>query len=130
MEADLPDEADESPDGNADRRDDQDNGGGQANRPSNADAEPRNREEYYADLRTAVSTEESTTVQRITAEEKAAAKKWDKQTEESRWMWTEYQRQMASRATALRSSEPTDASGLLASARATEPWTARSQRPS
>ena len=92
MEADLPDEADESPDGNADRRDDQDNGGGQANRPSNADAEPRNREEYYADLRTAVSTEESTTVQRITAEEKAAAKKWDKQTEESRWIWSEYQR--------------------------------------
>jgi len=92
VEADLPDEADESPDGNADRRDDQDNGGGQANRPGNADAEPRNREEYYADLRTAVSTEESTTVQRITAEEKAAAKKWGKQIEESRWMWTEYQR--------------------------------------
>jgi hypothetical protein len=92
VEADLPDEADESPDGNADRRDDQDDGGGQANRPGNADAEPRNREEYYADLRTAVSTEESTTVQRITAEEKAAAKKWDKQTEESRWIWSEYQR--------------------------------------
>ena len=92
MEADLPDEADESPDGNADRRDDQDNGGGQANRPGNADAEPRNREEYYADLRTAVSTEESTTVQRITAEEKAAAKKWGKQIEESRWIWSEYQR--------------------------------------
>ena len=92
MEADLPDEADESPDGNADRRDDQDDGGGQANRPGNADAEPRNREEYYADLRTAVSTEESTKVQRITAEEKAAAKKWDKQTEESRWIWSEYQR--------------------------------------
>jgi len=92
VEADLPDEADESPDGNADRRDDQDNGGGQANRPGNADAEPRNREEYYADLRTAVSTEESTTVQRITAEEKAAAKKWGKQIEESRWIWSEYQR--------------------------------------
>jgi hypothetical protein len=68
VEADLPDEADESPDGNADRRDDQDGGGGQANRPGNADAEPRNREEYYADLRTAVSTEESTTIRRITAE--------------------------------------------------------------
>jgi hypothetical protein len=92
VEADLPDEADESPDGNADRRDDQDDGGGQANRPGNADAEPRNREEYYADLRTAVSTEESTTARRITAEEKAAAEKWGKQTEESRWMWTEYQR--------------------------------------
>jgi len=87
----LPDEADESPDGNADRRDDQDDDS-QAVRPGNAEAETRNREEYYTDLRTAVSTEESTTVQRITAEEKAAAKKWDKQTEESRWMWTEYQR--------------------------------------
>jgi len=92
VEADLPDEADESPDGNADRRGDQDDGAGRANRPGNADAEPRNREEYYADLRTAVSTEESTTVQRITAEEKAAAKKWGKEVEESRWMWTEYQR--------------------------------------
>jgi hypothetical protein len=91
VKPDFPDEADESPDGNADRRDDQDDGG-QANRPGNAEAETRNREEYYTDLRTAVSTEESTTVQRITAEEKAAAKKWDKQTEESRWMWTEYQR--------------------------------------
>src|SRR5690348_11529388 len=87
----LPDEADEPPDGNADRRDDQDHDG-EAVRPGNAEAETRNREEYYTDLRTAVSTEESTTVQRIMAEEKAAAKKWDKQTEESRWMWTEYQR--------------------------------------
>ena len=91
MEPDLPDEADESPDGNADRRDDQDDRG-PAVRPGNADAETRDREEYYVDLRTAVSTEESTTVQRITAEEKAAAKKWDKQTEESRWIWSEYQR--------------------------------------
>jgi hypothetical protein len=92
VEPDLPDEADESPDGNTDHRDDQDDGGGQANRPGHAGAETRDREEYYADLRTAVSTEESTTVHRITAEEKAAAKKWGKQTEESRWVWTEYQR--------------------------------------
>jgi hypothetical protein len=91
VEPDLPDEADESPDGDADRRGDQ-HDSGQAVRPGNAAAETRNREEYYADLRTAVSTEESTTLQRITAEEKAAVKKWDQQTEESRWMWTEYQR--------------------------------------
>ena len=91
MEPDLPDEADESPDGNADRRDDQDDGG-QTNRPGNAGAETRNREEYYADLRTAVSTEESTAARRITAEEKAAAEKWGKQTAESRWIWSEYQR--------------------------------------
>ena len=86
VEPDLPDEADESPDGNVDRRDGQDDDG-QAVRPGNAEAETRNREEYYSDLRVAVSREESTTVQRITAEEKAAAKKWDKQTEEFRWMW-------------------------------------------
>ena len=87
----LPDEADESPGGNADRRDDQDDDG-QAVRPGNAEAETRNREEYYTDLRVAISKEESTTVQRIAAEEKVAAKKWDKQTEESRWIWSEYQR--------------------------------------
>jgi hypothetical protein len=91
MEADLPDEADESPDGNSDRRDDQDDGG-QTIRPGSADAETRNRQEYYSDLRTAVSAEESTTVRRIKAEEQAAAEKWGKATEESRWMWTEYQR--------------------------------------
>ena len=45
-----------------------------------------------SDLRIAVSTEESTTVRRITAGEQAAAEKWGKSTEESRWMWTEYQR--------------------------------------
>ena len=107
MEPDLPDEADESPDGNADRRDDQDDSGGPANRPGNADAEPRNREEYYADLRTAVSTEESTTARRVTAEEKAAAEKWSKQTAESRWMWTEYQRKWPpeQRATVKRSDD-------------------------
>ena len=91
MGPDLPDEADESPDGYADRRDDE-GGGGQPIRPGRAEAETRNRQEYYADLRTAVSTEESTAVRRITAEEHAAAKKWGKSIEESRWMWTEYQR--------------------------------------
>ena len=88
---DEPDEPDESPDGNADRRDDQ-GGGGQSIRPGNSEAETRNRQDYYADLRVAVSTEESTTVRRITAGEQAAAEKWDKSTEESRWMWSEYQR--------------------------------------
>ena len=61
-------------------------------RPGNSEAESRNRQDYYADLRTAVSTERSTTVRRITAEEQAAAEDWGKSAEESRWMWTEYQR--------------------------------------
>jgi hypothetical protein len=93
--ADLPDEADESPDGHADRRDDE-GGGGQPIRPGSTDAETRNRQEYYADLRTAVSTEEAATTRRIAATEQAAAKKWGKSVEESCWMWTEYQRRWPS----------------------------------
>jgi hypothetical protein len=107
--ADLPDEADDSPDRHADRRDDQGDGG-QPIRPGSADAETRNREQYYTDLRTAVSTEESTTVRRITAEEQAAAEKWDKATEESRWMWTEYQRRWPPEEHA-RVEKPNDAPG-------------------
>ena len=74
MDPELPDEADESPDGNTDRRDDQDDGG-QAVRPGNAEAETRNREEYYTDLRVAVSKEESVTAQRAAAEEQNASGK-------------------------------------------------------
>jgi hypothetical protein len=95
MGADLPDEADESPDGHADRRDDQ-SVSRQAIRPSAAEAETRNRQLYYADLRRAVSAEESATTGRIGATEQAAAKKWGKSVEESRWMWTEYQRRWPS----------------------------------
>lgn len=91
MGADLPDEADESPDGHADGRDDQ-SGGHHATRPGNAGAETRNRQDCYDDLRTAAPAQESTTVWRITAEEQAAAQKWDKEAEKSRWMWSEYQR--------------------------------------
>jgi hypothetical protein len=87
----LPDEADESPDGHADRRDDQ-AGGGQAFRSGSAEAETRSREECYADLRVADAKEKFVTARRIAAEEHAAAEKWDKTAEESRSMWTEYQR--------------------------------------
>ena len=91
MESDLPDEADESPDGNADRRDDQDDNG-QAARPGHAEAETRNREEYYTDLRVAVSKEESVTALQAAAEEQNAWGKWRETVTESRWMWSEYQR--------------------------------------
>ena len=91
----MPDEADESPDGHTDRRDDQ-SVSRQANRPGAAEAETRNRQHYYADLRRAVSAEESATTGRIAATEQAAAKKWGKSVEESRWMWTEYQRRWPS----------------------------------
>ena len=40
--------------------------------------------------------EESATTGRIAATEQAAAKKWGKSVEESRWMWTEYQRRWPS----------------------------------
>lgn len=91
MGADLPDEADESPDGHADRRDDQ-AGGGQAFRPGGAEAETRNRQEYYADLRVADAKEKSVTAQRAAAEEQDASDKWSEKVTESRWMWSEYQR--------------------------------------
>ena len=87
----MPDEADESPDGHADRQDDV-AGGGQALQPGSAEAETRNRHEYYADLRVAVSKEESVTAQRTAAEEQNASDKWSEKVTESRWMWSEYQR--------------------------------------
>jgi hypothetical protein len=91
MGADWPDEADVPPDGHADRRDDQ-GGGGRVERPSAAQAETRNRQEYYADLRMAVSTEQSVTAQRTAAREQATMEKWGETAKESRWIWGEYQR--------------------------------------
>lgn len=78
-------------DGHADRGDDQ-SSGGRAARPPGAETETRNREEYYVDLRAAVSTEESVTARRTAAAEQAASAKWDEKVTESRWLWSEYQR--------------------------------------
>ena len=64
MGVDRPDDADLPPDGRADHRDDQDGGGGRAGRAGGVQAETRPRQEYYADLRVAVSAEESVTAQR------------------------------------------------------------------
>jgi hypothetical protein len=89
---DRPDDADVPPDGRADHRDDQGGGGGRAARAGGVQAETRHRQEYYAELRVAVSAEESVTVQQAAAREQAAARKWDGTAKESRWMWTEYQR--------------------------------------
>ena len=90
MGVDEPEEEDVPPDENADHRDGQD-GGGQAGRGGGIQAETRHRQEYYADLRVAVSAEESVTAQ-TAAREQAAAEKWGKTEQESRWMWAEYQR--------------------------------------
>ena len=91
MGADLPEEADVPPDGHVDRRDDQ-TGSGRTARPGGTEAETRSHEECYNDLRVAVATEKSVTVQRIAAEEQAAADTWNEKVTESRWLWTEYQR--------------------------------------
>lgn len=87
MGVDQPDESDVP----LDRRYDQ-SGGARPARPPGAEAETRNRQECYVALRVAVSADESVTAQRITAEEQAAAAKWDEEVQESRWMWSEYQR--------------------------------------
>jgi hypothetical protein len=90
---DQPDDADVPPDEHADHRDDQDaNGGGRAARSGGAQAETRFRQECYVDLRVAVSAERSVAARQTAAEEQAAAETWDEKVEESRWMWTEYQR--------------------------------------
>ena len=91
MGADRFDDAELPPDGHADHRDDH-SGGGRAGRAGGVQAETRPRQEYYADLRVAVSAEESVTAQRTAAREQAAGEKWGETTKESRWMWTEYQR--------------------------------------
>jgi hypothetical protein len=88
---DRPDEGDVPPDGHADHRDDQ-GGGGRAGRAGGGQAETRPRQEYYADLRVAVSAEKSVTAQQSAARDQAAAEKWGESSKESRWMWTEYQR--------------------------------------
>ena len=76
----------------------------------NAQAETRTRQEYYADLRVTVSREESAAARQITAEERAAAEKWQEKVAESRWMWSEYQRKWppAERPAADRSTGPPD----------------------
>jgi len=75
-EADEPAEGDSSPDASR-------SGGGRR-----VPAETRSRQEYYDELHSTVSA----TARQNAAEEQAAAEKWDEAAEESRWMWTEYER--------------------------------------
>ncbi len=81
MGADWPGELGESSDGDTRPR------GGRA-----VPAETRSRQEYYVELRRAVSTEQSATARQNAAEEQSQSQKWGKAAEESRWMWGEYQR--------------------------------------
>jgi hypothetical protein len=82
------------PDGHPDRRDDQGGDGGRTSRSGGAPAEDRDHEEYYIALRRAVSTEKTLAARQAAAEEQAAHEKWEKETEEFRWMWSEYQRRL------------------------------------
>jgi hypothetical protein len=83
---------DEHPDRPPDRRDND----GRPAGSGGVEAEPRSRQEYDADLRGAVSAEESAAARRISADEQATTEKWDEQSGESRWMWSEYQRKWPS----------------------------------
>jgi hypothetical protein len=80
--ADLPSEADESPDGASGPQ------GGAGGRDRAAPAETRSRGEYYVVLRQTVSA----AAQQDVANEQAEAEKWDQAAAESRWMWGEYER--------------------------------------
>ena len=101
MGADRPDDADMPPEDHPDRRDD---------RARNDPAETRTRQEYYSELRTNVSREESAAARQTTADEQAADEKWQERATESRSIWTEYQRKWppAERPSADRSTEPSD----------------------
>ena len=68
------------------RRDDQ--GGGLA--------EPRTRQEYYVDLQKTLAKQQSVTAKRITAEERAAAEKWDEDAAEARCIWGKYKQKWPS----------------------------------
>jgi hypothetical protein len=105
---DRPDDADVPPDGRSDHQDDQSGGSGRAGRAGGVQVETRYRQEYYTDLRLAVSAEESVMAQRTAAREQAAAEKWDGTAKESRWMWAEYQRRWPpeERAPVDRSADP------------------------
>jgi hypothetical protein len=90
--ADRPDDAEMPPDEHPDRPPGHSGNDSRPPESGSAEAETRPRHEYYADLRAAVSAEESVTARRTAAGEQAAAEKWQEKSGESRWMWTEYQR--------------------------------------
>jgi hypothetical protein len=108
--ADRPDDADMPPDDLPDRRGDRDGAGDRAASSGSARAETRTRQEYYADLRVAVSRDESAMARQVTAEERAAEEKWQGTATQSRWIWSEYQHKWppAERPSADRPAGPSD----------------------
>ena len=110
MGTDRPGDADMPPDEHPDRRDDQDGAAEQAAQQGISRAERRTRQEYYADLRMAVSRDESASARQVTEEEQAATEKWQEKATESRWIWSEYQGKWpaAERPPDDRSKDPSD----------------------
>jgi len=89
---DRPDESDVPPDGHPDRQDDQSANGARAARSANTPAETRSRQECYNELHAADAASQAAATRQASAEEQVAWAKWQKDSAESRWMWSEYQR--------------------------------------
>jgi hypothetical protein len=79
---DWPGDGDVPPNGNGPRRDHQ---GGRS------PAETRFRQDYYVQLHAKVAARDSVAAPQVTAEEQAAAEKWDKDKAEARGIWGKYQ---------------------------------------
>lgn len=92
MGVDRPDEPDVPPEGHPDRRDDQNGDSGRPAGGSGSEAETRSRQECYDDLRATDAARQSVRARQVTAEEQASWEKWQKDKEESTWMWSEYER--------------------------------------
>jgi hypothetical protein len=109
--ADRPGDAGEPPGDGVDHRGGQDDGGDRddgGRRSAGVQVETRYRDEYDADLRVAVSAEQSAAARQTASREQAAAQKWDGSEKEFRWMWAEYHRRWpsAERAPVDRSADP------------------------
>ena len=92
MGADRPDDGEMPPDEHPDRPPDRNENGSRPGGSGGAAAETRFRQEAYVELRIAEAAQKSASARRASAEEQAAAEKWDEQSGESRQMWGEYQR--------------------------------------
>jgi len=92
MGADRPDDAEMPPDEHPDRPPHRNENGSRPAASGGGEAETRSREECYVDLCILAAREESVAARQASAEEQAAAEKWDEQKGESHRMWGEYQR--------------------------------------
>jgi hypothetical protein len=90
--ADRPEDQPDRPEDQPDRPGDRLSQDPDPTRPARSPAETRSRTEYYVDLRTKVSAEQTAESGRTAADQQAAEAKWQKDSAESRSIWAEYQR--------------------------------------